>query len=192
MFERGGVAVRAEPGDVVIDAGACFGDTSLMFADAVGPGGQVHAFEPVPAQAEVVERNLALNPRLKERLVLHRLGLADRPGEARFSDAGAGAQQSATGGVLVRLTTIDSIVEEHGIAPSFIKMDIEGAESAALRGAAGTLRRHRPKLAISAYHSLDDLVGLAPLIHSLEPGYRFHLDHHTTHSEETVLYAVAS
>ena len=48
-----------------------------------------------------------------------------------------GAQQSAAGHVLVRLTTIDAVVEERGIAPSFIKMGIEGAESSALRGAAG-------------------------------------------------------
>lgn len=69
-------------------------------------------------------------------------------------------------------------------------MDVEGAESAALRGSADTIRRYRPKLAISAYHSLADLTGLAPLIASIQPDYRFYLDHHTTHAEETVLYAI--
>jgi hypothetical protein len=70
-------------------------------------------------------------------------------------------------------------------------MDIEGAEESALRGATRTLRTHRPKVAISAYHRIEDLFALPECIASIEPKYRFWLDHHTIHQEETVLYADA-
>src|SRR4030095_15285393 len=53
-FHRGPVSIQPEPGDTVIDAGACFGDTALAFADAVGPSGQVHPFEPVPRQRRLL------------------------------------------------------------------------------------------------------------------------------------------
>jgi hypothetical protein len=43
---------------------------------------------------------------------------------------------------------------------------------------------------VSIYHSMEDMVALPLLVHEIEPGYRLYLDHHTIHSEETVLYAI--
>lgn len=81
-------------------------------------------------------------------------------------------------------------MSRHALARvDFIKMDIEGSEAAALQGAAQTLARHRPRLAISAYHMPADLWELPALIRELNPGYRFFLDHHTNFAEETVPYA---
>jgi hypothetical protein len=89
-------------------------------------------------------------------------------------------------------TTIDELVRS-GIAPrvDFIKMDIEGAELDALRGAMHTLRRDRPRLAISLYHRISDFETIPRFLASLELGYRFYLDHYTIHAEETVLFATA-
>jgi hypothetical protein len=71
----------------------------------------------------------------------------------------------------------------------FIKMDIEGAELDALIGAERTIRSYRPQLAISVYHSLQDLVRIPKWIASLDLGYEFHLDHFTIHQEETILFS---
>lgn len=190
VFQRNGVRIAVGPGDRVLDLGACFGDTSLTFAAAAGENGRVDAFEPMPRQVEVIERNLVRNPSLAAHVHVHRLAVSDRREELLFDDGGAAAQASQVGTVEVQTCRLDDWVLETGIIPTFIKMDVEGAESAALRGGAETISRHRPKLAISAYHSLDDLLGLAPLIASIQPDYRFYLDHHTTHAEETVLYAI--
>ncbi len=190
VFERDGVRIAVEPGDNVLDMGACFGDTSLTFAAAAGPDGRVDAFEPMPRQVKVIERNLNRNPSLAPHVHIHRLALSDRREELLFTDGGAAAHPSQAGTIKVQTCRLDDWVEETGVIPTFIKMDVEGAECAAIRGGAETIRRHRPKLAISAYHSLDDLTGLAPLISSIQPDYRFYLDHHTTHAEETVLYAI--
>lgn len=65
VFERDGIRIAVEPGDSVLDLGACFGDTSLTFAAAAGETGRVDAFEPMSRQVEVIERNLARNPRLR-------------------------------------------------------------------------------------------------------------------------------
>jgi hypothetical protein len=60
------VAVRA--GDVVVDGGACFGDTTLYFADRAGPSGRVVAFEFEPANLALMEHNLSINPELAARV----------------------------------------------------------------------------------------------------------------------------
>jgi len=77
-------------------------------------------------------------------------------------------------------------------AVDFIKMDIEGSEDAALRGATHTIRRFHPKLAISAYHLPGDWWTLARRVRAIDPAYRLYFDHHTIYGEETVLYAAVS
>jgi FkbM family methyltransferase len=190
-FRRGPVTIQPEPGDIVIDAGACFGDTSLAFAASVGPGGQVHALEPVPHQRAILAHNLAANPNLASRIRDYAFATGSVSGKQLFfSDGGAGAQPTTGGTIPVETLSIDDLVEQEGLGRlDFIKMDVEGGETEALKGAAGTIRRFRPKLGISIYHSLDDLICLPQLVHDLLPDYELYLDHHTIYAEETILYA---
>jgi hypothetical protein len=89
--------------------------------------------------------------------------------------------------------SIDALVQRGAIGRvDFIKLDIEGSELSALRGADSTLRRFRPRLAIAAYHRPDDLVTIPEYLDSLGVGYRFRLGHFTIHREETVLFAAAA
>jgi hypothetical protein len=71
----------------------------------------------------------------------------------------------------------------------FIKMDIEGAELEALRGAESVLKQFKPKLAISVYHNFKDFWTIPQYLAQLGLGYRFYLRHFTIHAEETVLFA---
>lgn len=191
-FYRSSTAnIRPRIDDVVIDAGAGFGDTALAFAAAVGPGGKVYSFDPMPAHQEVFGANAARNPALAPRIefVGRALGdIADR--NLRFKLQGAGSRFSNDGDVVVATETIDRFVENTGLdRVDFIKMDIEGAEQMALAGARNTIARFRPRLAISIYHSLGDLLAIPELVKSLNPGYRLHLGHYSNHLEETILYA---
>lgn len=192
-FHRGTVAVAPQPGDYVIDAGACFGDTALGFAAAVGPTGRVASYEIDPKNAAVARSNLERNPALKQRISLRECALAHADIPLYLHGAGAAARVgSDPSGHRLEVTTIDRSVESGGLERlDFIKMDIEGAESYALRGAEQSLRRFRPRLAISVYHAPGDLWSIAQWIDSLGLGYRFHLDHYTIHYEETVLFADA-
>lgn len=185
-FERDGVTIAPEPGDVLIDAGACFGDTAIAFAEAVGPAGHVHAFEPLDSQYEIIAHNLQANLSLAGRVTVHRFALDEVSGKQLFFSQGAGARPSAEG-ERVETRALDDL---DFAKVDFIKLDIEGAESACLRGAERTIRRFKPKLGVSIYHSMEDFVSLPLLVHEIEPEYRLYLDHHTIHSEESVLYAI--
>ena len=190
-FERGGVEIKPAPGDHVIDAGGCFGDTALGFADAVGKPGHVYVFDPLPKHCAIMRQQLTMNPTLAPRISIFPLGLTDHVtdvaplAEDGTIDPGA---RIVTGAMPT--TTIDEAAARSN-APhiDFIKMDIEGSELGALRGAEATIRRWRPKLAISLYHRPEDFFSIPSWIDSLGIGYRLFLDHYSIHHEETVLFA---
>jgi hypothetical protein len=93
------------------------------------------------------------------------------------------------GDISISVETIDHISEEYKIIPTYLKMDIEGAEFEAIMGAAETIKKYKPKLAICLYHKPDDLWKLPKLIFELRDDYKFSLGHHFHGWTETVLYA---
>jgi FkbM family methyltransferase len=183
--ERAGV--RTEPGDVTIDAGGCWGDTALYFARQAEC---VYCYECIPSNIAIMKRNLALNPQLAKNIFQVSKALSREAGVTlNFADTGPGSHSVDTG-FQVQTDSIDNLVERNHLRRvDFIKMDIEGAEMDALMGAERTIRTHRPRLAISIYHSLQDFVRIPRWIASLDVGYRIYLDHFTIHEEETVLFA---
>lgn len=187
--------VGCNAGDYVIDAGACWGETALEFARRTGASGRVFAFEFVPSNLTILERNLALNPDLMPIITLVPAPVWDSPGqEFAFDDGGCSSRLSEERAAsrTVRTTSIDEYVREHQIDRiDYIKMDIEGAELAALRGAIQVLKSSRPKLAIALYHRVEDFRTIPEFIHGLDLGYRFHLGHHSINEYETILYATA-
>ena len=90
----------------------------------------------------------------------------------------------------VDVTTIDGIVGNEKVA--CIKMDIEGSELNALKGAANVICRDYPMLLISAYHRVDDLITLPQYIRSIDAKerYKFYLRHHACTRPELVFYAI--
>jgi FkbM family methyltransferase len=190
---RDAVRVAPDPGDRVIDAGACFGDTALAFAAAVGQSGRVLSFEIDPKNAAVARRNLERNPALAERIRLRECALAQAQTPLYLHGSGPGAFVAATPSAhALEVTTIDRLLELGELERvDFIKMDIEGAEASARAGAQQALRRFRPKLAISVYHHPEHLWSIARWLDAQRLGYRFYLEHYTIHYEETVLYAAA-
>ena len=77
-----------------------------------------------------------------------------------------------------------------GTAPTYIKLDIEGAELDALRGAAGLVREHRPVLGLCTYHVQDHLWKLALAVDELVDDYRYELRRYERDNWEVVLYAI--
>jgi len=187
--------IEVGTGETVIDAGGCYGDTALYFAHKAGETGRVFSFEFMPDNIKVFQRNLALNPILAERIEIVPNPLWSVSGERLFVE-GSGPAAHVTpspkdlASTQVETLRIDDLVQRQHLARvSFIKMDIEGAELEALKGAEATIRRDRPKLAISVYHQLHDFWTIPQWVDSLGLGYRFYLRHFTIHAEETVLFA---
>jgi FkbM family methyltransferase len=166
---------HAAPGSTFFDVGANAGYMTLVGAKAVGPTGKVVAFEPMPNTA----RELAAQARLNglANVTVVRAAVCDREGDLTFvsgpsSDMAGMAEVGNTGGesVTVPGTTIDAAAERYG-PPAMIKIDIEGAELLALRGARKTLERHRPIL-LTELHTAELAIQCLALLDELK--YRHH------------------
>lgn len=191
-YDHDGTIIEAAPGDYAIDGGGCWGDTALYLAHKVGPTGRVHCFEFSPDNLPTLESNLTLNPALKNSIRLERNALWSTSGEElSFNPAGPGTRVGNPGGSYkVRTLNIDDLAtREKFPRVDFIKMDIEGAELDALKGAEKTIRTHKPKLAVTLYHRLQDFATIPRYLQDLGLGYRFFLDHFSINQEETVLFA---
>ena len=104
-----------------------------------------------------------------------------------YSDTSFGARILPSGDAWVQAVAIDHVLP--GFHPTFINMDIEGAELDALQGAEKTIRTSRPDLAICVYHAPNHLWEIPLYLQSLGLGYRFYLRNYTSFTGETVLYA---
>lgn len=197
QYEYPEVGFAAKPGDVVLDAGACYGDNALTFASKVGDAGRVFAFEMVPDNIDVMRKNLQINEHLAQRIEVVDRPLHNRPDERlyihkRRAGAHVAEKPDPTGVArVVETTTVDDFVRRRNLRRlDFVKMDIEGAEMNALAGARRTIETFRPKLAICVYHKPEDLDVIPRYIASLDASYRFYLRHYSGSLLESVLYCL--
>ncbi|WP_218626419.1 FkbM family methyltransferase [Pseudomonas sp. dw_358] len=127
----------------------------------------------------------------KGEIELLKYAIADGDGEMPFLHEGGhnGHLLTAATGLEncrpVAIRRLDDILDQ---APTLIKMDIEGAELGALKGASRYIAEARPRLAISAYHGQSDLLEIPRLIESLRGDYKIGLRHHTEDRWDTCLY----
>jgi FkbM family methyltransferase len=173
-------------GDTFIDIGANVGYFSLLASALVGAEGKIIAFEPNPPTFNALTQNIALN-RCTNVTALA-VGLSDRTGAAELQNdtpenAGAASlvprASPNANTVLVQLDTLDRVLEMRQIeSVSMIKIDVEGAEVVALRGALETLRRHRPSVLceVSEY-SLEQMGDSKQALFDLMDGLGYAADH---------------
>jgi FkbM family methyltransferase len=144
------------PGDVILEAGANVGAYTTLFGQWVGPTGRVFAFEPDPVACEGLRRHVALNG-LDDIVTIVPAAIADGAQAhvrfALFQSSGisrlAGAAEGPGATVRdVEAASIDAFCAAHGVTPSILKIDVEGAELAALSGARQTIANAAPRLLI--------------------------------------------
>ncbi len=141
------LAAHVEPGSVVWDIGAAIGFYTVIASRLVGDG-RVIAFEPLPSNREAIEQNLKLNDMTNVEVVP--LALSDQVGTAMLNLYGSGSTgarldtrgKTPRNQVEVQVSTIDAQLDRFP-APTLVKMDIEGAETA---GANALLTEVRPTL----------------------------------------------
>jgi FkbM family methyltransferase len=158
-------------GDIVLDCGAHFGG---FVQTALARGAEkVIALEINPEALAVLRRNFEAEI-ATGKVVVHGKGVwhKDELLSLERTEKVWSNHVRLGGADQVQLTTIDKIVAELGLPRvDFIKMDIEGAEGPALQGAKATLARHRPRMAIAAYHKPGDRVMLPAAVRDAEPAY---------------------
>lgn len=178
-----------ESGDIVLDCGAFNGNSSLYFAEHVGDRGRVLAIEPDPSTLADLKTNVERFRDAGKRVEIHNFAVAATPGELRFSRHGAASRVDKNGDIVVSSKPIDAIVAELALPNvDLIKLDVEGYEKQALRGAAQTIKKFRPKLMVCIYHLAEDIIQIPKIISEISPWYRLYARHHASHDGELVLY----
>ncbi|MDB4265019.1 FkbM family methyltransferase [bacterium] len=173
-----------------VNCGAYDGDTVRLLNEVHGKVDDIVCFETEP---QIFERLAEYLWKHNEELVHNNiiaLPCAAYKHEAlmRFiSGGGLGARISENGDVWVQCVALDHVLP--GFKPTFMCMDVEGAEPEVLKGAEGLIRANRPDLGICVYHAPQHLWDIPIYLHGLGLGYRLYLRNYTTFTSETVLYA---
>lgn len=167
-FER-----EIAPGTVMYDIGANVGYFSLLAAELAGPEGQVYAFEPLPRNVEFLEKHIKINKCDNIKIVA--AAVSDHSGEAHF-DLGASTAMghiAESGGIQVRMVALDEMLAAGELRPpDYMKVDVEGAEYEALKGARALLEKYHPLLFLDTHQREAHL----PTIELLkELGYKFEI-----------------
>jgi FkbM family methyltransferase len=181
------VAELVRAGTVAYDVGANIGYISLLLAKAVGEGGQVYAFEALPANVERLRANLSLNS-MERRVQVVEAAVIDRSVPVQFlvgpsggmgkAAGSAGRQRDYSQSISISGLALDDFVLAQGHPPpQVVKMDIEGGEVLALPGLRQVLRQHHPILLLelhgpeAAHVAWDELSAAGYRLCQMSSGY---------------------
>ncbi len=179
------------PDEVFVDVGAYDGDTLRKFLALRGDSfRQVLALEPDAENYRRLAAFWSTLPRILQRKIeLQPLAVGRQLCKLRFaSGEGTSSAVSAHGSTAVKCVRLDDLLAES--RPTYIKMDIEGAELDAIAGCRRVLREDRPLIAACVYHVLDHLWMIPKAIHQLLPECQLFLRPHAAECWETVCYGV--
>jgi len=171
--------------EVFVDCGAYDGDTILSFINKTqGKYSKIYAFEPDKHNIDKLKENTYQFNNIE----IIEKGCFSGKNTLSFQDGqGLSSSVSNQGNVSIDVDAVDNIVSGK---VTFIKMDIEGSELEALKGAQNTIRSNVPRLAVSLYHRPEDFYTIPQYIYSLNNSYKFYLRHYGLYSYELVLYAI--
>lgn len=177
-----------EETEIFVDGGAYIGDSSRRFLRKYKGGGKYKIFlwEPDQSNREQIHKTL----RKSRHYEVIPYAMWSETAQLRFSNAGSGTSRVEEEGILVNADSIDNQMK--GKKVTFIKMDIEGAEIEALKGAEKIIKKQKPKLAICIYHEYSHLYQIPLMIKEMVPEYKIYIRQHSDTASETVVYAVIS
>lgn len=177
--------------EVFVDCGAYDGDTIKDFLQLQKSfAGKIIALEPDPQNFLCLQNFASTLPvDIKKRVTVLPLAAGRQGGKLRFEAMGTESSNiSDTGDMEVYCLPLDEVLSD--CIPTFLKMDIEGAEMDALAGARKVIRDTTPILAICVYHRQDDLWQIPLFIQSLSDQYRFFLRPYLEAGWDSICYAV--
>ncbi|WP_177223928.1 FkbM family methyltransferase [Butyrivibrio sp. INlla21] len=178
-------------GEVFADVGCYDGLSAYFFDRWCGGNGFSYCFEPDATNISRIHRILKNKDVSKYELIDK--GVWSCGGRLGFVSTGNSVShipdnnERADSGDSIEVVALDDVLLDKGV--TFIKMDIEGAELEALKGANRIITENKPKLAICVYHKPQDIWEIPELILKYNPEYRFYIRHYSYKDNETVLYA---
>ncbi len=150
---------RVTPGEVVLDVGSFLGVYAVLEALRAGPAGRVVAFEPTAQSVSIARHHIAFNAERAAPVTIVEAAVGDSAGRTTFYEYDQPYVNSLAAAVdvdgrpttcSVEIVTIDDVCERLNVTPTFVRMDVQGAEFHALRGAGNTIRRAGERLTIIA------------------------------------------
>ncbi len=179
-----------EEKEVFVDGGCYDGETSKCFQDWAGKHFKASiGFECDTRSIDLIKKNMKeLMEDGQFRLV--EAGCYSDQERLHFVESSlpTGSYINDAGSVSVPVDSIDHVL--NGERVSFIKLDVQGVELEALKGAEQTIKEHHPKLAISLYHKDADMYEIPLWLMEIAPDYTFYIRHYDADECETILYAV--
>ena len=170
------------------DCGAFIGDTIAEFLKAAG-GSYNHIWAAEPDRSNYSRLMQYIKEEKLTDIDVVNKGIYGCSGKLPFQESGSMLSMiSEDADNYIEVDTIDNITG--GKPVTYIKMDVEGAELEALRGAENTIREHKPILGISIYHKERDLIDIPLYISSIVPEYKFYFRVHKKLPIDTVLYGI--
>ena len=177
--------------EVFVDCGAYNGDTIREFLKRNGDSfARIIAFEPDPLNFQDLSlyvQHLPVGVRQKITLLQKAVGMREE--KLRLTVTGTAASiVGMNGGTEIDSVPLDGALDN--LVPTYIKMDIEGAEIDAIIGAKNIIARDCPVLAVCAYHRQDHLWRIPMLIRTITSEYHFFLRPHDEEGWDLVCYAI--
>lgn len=173
----------------MIDGGAFTGDTIQSVLAKGLQVAAIAAFEPDLGNFQKLSQTVSKGSDQLGDVSLLPCGLGKETAVVRFAEGqGAGSALDSGGETFVQVVALDQIVPN--FAPTFIKLDIEGAEPDALLGAASLIARFQPALAVCVYHKPEHLWVIPRLIRQLMPRCSLALRYHQFNGFDVVAYAI--
>lgn len=182
--------MKKDDEEIFIDGGCYDGATTKCFQSWAGEKfKQSIAFECDKRNIPVIKNNMK-DLMSEGKFILVEAGLYSSKSELHFVETTlpTGSNLNETGKIIVAVDSIDNVLG--GKKATFIKMDVQGVELEALKGAEKTIRQYYPKLAISLYHKNEDIYEIPLWLMEIAPKYKFYIRHYNTDECETVLYAI--
>ena len=178
--------------EILVDGGAFDGDTIsdfVEFTPFLTGGGMIYAFEPDAKNFAKLKLNPAYQ-KFQDRIKIVNAGLGSKNHLAKFdSNGNMTSKISEDGTNSVQIFSLDEFLA--GAPVTIIKMDIEGAEMDALRGAAETIKKYLPMLFITIEHKAADHYEIFEFINSVSDEYTFFFRNHSEYlAVDSVLYAI--
>jgi len=171
--------------DIMVDGGAYIGDTIEAIHKNFGGIRRIYAFEPDKSNYLTLLKN---TNHFKE-VICFNAGLWSRDDTLMFNkQAQSNSCISRNGSEKVVVYSLSSFLKKIKEKPTLIKMDIEGAEMEALKGAKDIIIKHKPKLQICVYHEASHMYEIPLILKEWVPEYKMWLGHHSESWDETVLY----
>jgi len=166
-------------GKCIIDCGAYIGDSAIMFLHEMKWIDKIYAFEPMTENIKLLEETIEINDK-KNQIIPIAKWVGNKYEKIKIAKIHSGSS------IIndrwwekedIEIVTIDSFVEENDVRVWLIKRDIEWYELESLQWAEKTIKKHKPILLISIYHTWKDFFEIKPLLESRNLGYKFKVLH---------------